>query len=529
MAVVPFDRDVEVLPQGEFPADYKGGHFAVIGSTGSGKSYYAKYIVKNLVGLWDKAELPPVYLFVDPISAAQWAETERDGSMLVPLDQQYHEWNEDIVTELMQHVAKPGPKLIIFDDFKGKVNFHGDKHFKNMFRTFRQCQAQVLAIGHSPNDIPPVVRDNVTHVVLAFTNNLETIKSLAQQYLMADHARLRKALQAMTEEFMMIKINAKRNSLALHKASDPSIHTTNFDDIALPAGCSAAISGGTSGASGRFGPDVRSSARGDVTVAGAGATYNDHSTNQNFLRLQQDMDIRNQEHHMTMMHNVQRAEMQMALEEKRFKHDRKMAHIREIHQCRDLLHNPVLSVADRDAVARTVSRALRRPGLTPHEIFLNGYDVEFMEMHFPEDDYGGRDKARSALAAYGGGVESFLSGDTAALVKEGANLALTSGLVGKVAGLIKGPSARSSSGPRSTSGSRRKARTQAGTRKEIRARILQKKYQTEDDKRELVRLMNRIHPQKNATVDNCGAKALKFMQKYYPDDYDQIVARFRRK
>ncbi|MBL4845715.1 MAG: DUF87 domain-containing protein [Planctomycetes bacterium] len=524
MAAVSYDRGVETIPPGTFPKDYAKGHFAVIGRTGSGKSYYAKYVVKNLIKVWKASEAdPPVYLFVDIISAAQWEEPESDGRLLVPLENQYNEWNPDVITTLMEKITQPGHKIVIFDDFKGKVNFHTDKTFKNMFRTFRQQKAQVMAIGHSPNDIPPVVRDNVTHVIMAYVNNVETIKALATQYLMADARRLREALSAMNgEEYMMVKINVNRNTLAIHKAHDNTIHTTGSDlDIPIPGGFTGAVlAGGTSGASGQFGPNIQSTARGDVTVAGSGAVYNDHSTNQHYLKLQQDLDVQVRENHLTMMNTVARTDLQMQLEEKRLLHERRMSKIRELDECRTLLHQTTLTKDERARVSNVISRRLRRPGLTPHEIFLKGYDVDFMSTYFPGDSYTKRSSARGAMAAYGGAVESLMKGDTSNLMLEGANVALSTGLLGKMLDVFGISQKQSSSNTALT-------RRRSIAREEIRRRILAKEYANSDDQGALIRLLNFVRSKKNANHVNYPTISLEFLKHYYPSDYAQMVSGFK--
>ena len=111
--------------------------------------------------------------------------------------------------------------FVVFDDFKGALDFHTDKRFKQMVRVMRHLSVQLLAIGHTPNDVPPVVRDNVTHALLFASSNADTIRELAGVYLAGDRRALAEAMRGLRGN-AVFKVNVRRNTRAIHSAPPPN-------------------------------------------------------------------------------------------------------------------------------------------------------------------------------------------------------------------------------------------------------------------------------------------------------------------
>lgn len=372
-----------------FPEDYKAGHFVLIGPTGTGKTYYAKYILKGLMAARPGLR---VFIFVSPVSAHDWLEPEADGRPLAPPDAVHTSWAAEevaaIYDALKASIAVGG--LVIFDDFKGQLDYHNNKEFKEFFRVFRHLNTQVLAIGHTPNDVPPVVRENVSHCILTVNGGLEVVRALASSYLGGDVARLREALAALRGHDVL-RINVRRNTIDVHSASGVSTSEIGC----AGAGSGSAGSGSSGGGEGGpllvpiggpavAGASVSLRGRGDVAVRGV---YNDASTTNQYLRLEENLVAQQRASVVAVQDMQARARASRALELEGEAHSARLRELGEAREAFDLLHRVFLSPGDRDRLGAILARRLGDAGVTGFNFRARGADREFMRVFFPEHLY----------------------------------------------------------------------------------------------------------------------------------------------
>ena len=433
-------------PAGAFPADYAAGHFVLVGPTGSGKTYYAKYILKGRL-----AAVPGlrVFVFVSPVSAHDWREAEADGRPLVPAEAVRTSWEPEAVALLYDEIRTAGAGLIVFDDFKGQLDYHSNKDFKELWRVLRHLNAQVMAIGHTPNDVPPVVRENVTHCILTFTSNRDVVKALAATYLAGDVPRLDEALRRLAGH-AVVKINARRNAVDVHAASGVSTSAVGCGGGAPGAGAGGGASlqiGGPSVA----GASVGMKGRGDVAVHG---TYNDASTTNQFLRLEENLVAQQRASALALRDMRARSRAARALEVEGVAHARALEELRENQEAFALLHKAFPSPDERARVAAILAQRLGDAGVTALNYRARGADRAFMEAFFP-----GRPYAPPPAALHAGGlvVPRLVAGDLRGLAGDLALDACAGGGTGVAAaardalgfcrGLLRGGAARAPPAP----------------------------------------------------------------------------------
>ncbi len=398
-----------------FPTDYNAGHFALVGATGSGKTYYAKWLLRTRGAMLtsDEKGNPPLFVFVGSHSAHDWYEEESDGHPVVPRGNVATEWTADARNKALGVIEDCGGGMMLFDDFKGALDYHTDRPFANLCKTIRHIGGQVAVIGHTPADIPPAVKDNITHAVLFFTSNTDAIQKLANAYLGGDRRALRAALNAL-EENGVVKINVKKNRRNLHIAPPPSesgvatsgVGLDETHNIPVGGGAQGPVSLGSTAISGRH-----------VAVAG-NATYNDDSVNNQFVQVSQDIRAQVQQNQVTYNDIRARADLSMEIDEKRLHHQARMDNLRNHTRVRELLLKPWLSGAERDETAGLLACALGDNTVTPYNMFSSGRDVDFMESYYPAMGYVGRPEAMSKALTYAPMATAVFSGDRGNMMGE---------------------------------------------------------------------------------------------------------------
>lgn len=514
-----------------FPNDYLAGHFVMVGGTGTGKSYYAKYIVKELS--MRKPNLQ-VFVFVAPISAHDWLASEQDGSVLVPPDNVYQEWPPGILQLLNEKLRETKCGLVIFDDFKSQVDYHTNKDFKELFRVLRHLGTQIFAISHTPNDVPPVARDGVTHAIFTYSSNRNTITELARNYLGGDVGRLAAVLKE-ASDYAVVKINKTQNSIRLHRAGGVSTSALGCavagggDDLAAPGGAELQI-----GQSLRQGASVSQVGRGNVRVNG---TYNDASVTNQYLKLQENLVAQQRMNAVALQDMRARARLNQDLEIEREEHAQRLRQIRENAEALDLLHKPAPSAEEQARLAEILAKRLGDAGITPHNFRARGADVEFMQLHYPGVPYRPPAAALQECALV---VPRLVRGEYGSLVGDLAQAATSqpdakSGLVGFAAGLarsLRGAlvpvvapatlAAPASAPPAPPSQAVNEAR-----RGELRRLTLLQtsRRATAQDHARLIGLLRVVYTAGPVTSANYLKVALMFLREYYPADFEALKGR----
>ena len=378
-----------------FPSDYGSGHFAFIGKTGSGKTYYAKYVIKNLVEAFPV--LPgtarkPVYVFCGHASAHDWNDAEADGAQLVAAANVFTTWTGEIVARILAELKSVKRGLLIFDDFKSAFNYHADEKFKDMFRVLRHEGAQMMVLAHSSNDIPPVARGNVDHVLLAATSNLQLMKELADNYLSGDAAALKKAFAQLgaLQNRSMLKLNTRTNTRAIHAAPPPELSGVSTSAIGT-----AGTAAGTAAGNEFRGMDASISMR----TSNVHGTYNDASHNTQLVQLNTSISAQIAQNTLNLQATRTRAELnrQLALEE--VGHLSALKTLQDREALKTLLLKPYLSGDERDQAAGLLSAALGDSAITPFTMW-GGADAAFMAAYYPAVSYTQKNAALTAVTTY---------------------------------------------------------------------------------------------------------------------------------
>lgn len=516
---------LQATPQ-PYPQDYHAGHLVLIGPTGTGKTYYAKYITK---GRQDRNPDLPVHVFVAPISAHDWQDPEADGALLVPAANVHTSWAAEEVDAIYEELRGAKKGLIVFDDFKSRLDYHHDRKFKEMFRTFRHLGTQVLAIGHTPTDVPPVVRENVTHCVLTFTSNREVVRDLANTYLAGDVARLQRVL-AELQGHAVVKINARLNTIDVHTASGV---TTSDVGIAAPPGGPGALDfriGGPSLA--QAGGAVNAQARGNVAVTG---TYNDASVTTQYLRIKENLVAQQRMSAMALQDMRARSRLNQELELEREEHQARLTLARENQEAYALLHQPVLTAEEQVKLAGILARRVGNAGVTPHNFRRLGADRDFMAVYFPGTPYA---PPAADIQDYGMLIPRLTRGDYTGLA---GDLALTAvaappesvgGAVGLAAGALRGlrgalfgaaPPGLPAPAPARDPEAERKASLRAEIRRLALLHVHRRS--TDADKARLMQLLAAAYKTEPVTRANYTKVALEFLRYYYPEDFQVVAAR----
>ena len=411
-----FDNDIETISCDVFPKDYYKGHIGVIGSTGSGKTYYIKGMVKtmgekfkskNMIG--DDGEIP-VFVFVIELCSSDWKQKEKDGSHIIPEGHVFSEWNDEIRTLVTDNCKKAGRGIIIFDDFNksGKIDFATDKSFGTMIRTFRHINVQIIAVGHTPNDLPVIVKDNLTHALIFGTNSMDIIEKVSHSYMLNDTARTKKLISSVPP-FGVLKINRTTRTCCVHTAKPPSKsgYTTSNDlNSLLDSSSSDSDSDSDNVVSNSINVKQR-----DVKVNGV---YNDASVNNLNIEIKQDLKTALKKTEISYYLKKKEASYERELEIDRINHNNNIKKMNYKNDIRNyLMDSNIMGDELRDCCKKI--NIVTGWDVAPDNIFKNHYDVDFMKIYFPACAYQGRG---GIINSYGGIVCAAIGGNRLEIVKE---------------------------------------------------------------------------------------------------------------
>lgn len=494
-----------------FPDDYNRGHFAFIGRTGSGKTYYAKYVIKSLIETMPTLPdgRPPVFVFVGKISSHDWLDPEPGGYPLVPAENVTTEWIEDFRTKMLHDLDITKRGLVVFDDFKSAMNYHTDTSFTEMFRVLRHLNTQLLVIAHAANDIPPVARSGVTHVIIAPTTNMNLMRELATSYLAGDTTALRAAFTQIASaasrgERPMLKLNTVTGTRSIHTAPPPAVSGVTTSALGAEATDTVAIA--AHGVSGGIG--MRS-----TRVDG---TYNDASHNVQNVVVDTSIAATVAQNRVSLMAARDRAELTRSLELEGVRHEAIVRRARDRETLRGLLLSPFLSAEDRDTAASILARELGDSTITSYNLWERRADVTFMTSFYPDVPYRPRNPTSAAISTYAPLAMAAAKSDHTTLVGESLR-AIGSGGISRALALIGVDTPADASVP--TPG--------AAARERVRRWVVFRDrggdgrwFSSAGDRAELMSALRAcmVNPA-SVTRENVIEKTLNMLKKYYPADY----------
>ena len=402
-----------------FPRDYKRYHMLLIGDSESGKSYYTKYIAfnikKSMIRGGCDPDHCPIHVFCGDKSINNWNTPDSSGQ-LVPVDNVYSVWNSDKRNKFLDDAKKHksptfsgGRGLVIFDDCKSFIDFHHNNEFKDWVRTLRNIGSQMIVMGHSPNDVPPLFRrGNLKHIILFHNSNRDTISKLAYEYLSNDKDLLID-LMTKVKKYCVIKINLDKQTIGIHSAPPPSVlglktYGLQDDDISDDEDENGGV-GDKSIRSSTGMTGVGAINAGDVNVNGV---YNDTSDRSIKLMLNQKQ----------LQSNYQIEEQKKLLsarlnnEKTIYEHKVKMTLLEQKNELLGLIMKPMLYGEERYRAAMLLSQIMRNNRINSDNMFSNGYDVDFVNMYYPEIEYVGKDRGTDILTNYSDLAISTISGDS---------------------------------------------------------------------------------------------------------------------
>ena len=502
-----------------FPEDYSTGHFAFIGKTGSGKTYYAKYVIKNLIDrfpfLMDSLR-KPVYVFCGHASVHDWNDAESDGLQLVNAANIFTTWNDEIVKQLLAELKSVKRGLLIFDDFKSAFNYHADEKFKDMFRVLRHLGAQMMVLAHSPNDIPPVARGNVDHVLLAATSNLQMMKELADNYLSGDSTAIKKAFSQLgaLQNRSMLKLNTRENTRAIHAAPPPELSGVSTSSIGT--------SGDAQNQHNSLGDFRGMEASINMRSANVNGVYNDASHNTQLVQLNTSISAQIAQNNLNLQATRSRTELnrQLALEE--VQHMAVLKSLQDRETLKNFLLKPYLSGEERDQAAGLLSSTLGDSSVTPFNMW-DGADQAFMSAYYPTISYNKKNSALTAITTYTPLMSAVATKNTSNAVVEmfkAGPLLFNKGLA--LVGVDRKKPVEKSQGTIA----REKARAMIVYRADRERWFTSAREKTEF----MAAMRNTVRNPETVTEKNIVVMAMEMLKEFYPADYkDEMVAFLKKK
>jgi hypothetical protein len=425
MSIVNYGSNI---PSNVFPKDYGAGHFVVVGNTGSGKTYYIKYLVSSFKSRMEAAGLVskidgevPIFVFVCSASAHDWVKKEKNGKSLLPKQRVFTDWTPEIIEEVDEHCKSAKRGFMIFDDFKSVINFQSDPQFKNLLRTVRHVDGQLLMVGHYVNDLPPIVRTNIAHAIVAGCDaNPQTIRSLADAYYSDNVSRLVSVVKSLSEH-TIVKINIKKKTLETHKAPPPSV--TGFSS--KPTLNLFAENYGNEEEEFYDTPlNTNSTQKHNENAVGNrnvsvdnGANYYDRSDNRNIYV---ENDITHQKAAAAYRRTEETLNINFNRDNERSEiiHKNNMSNLNMQFEAKNLLLQGSLMGDDLVRASSIISQLLNDNSITPSNL-LDGPDKQFMNRYYKNINYTPRSSYNKNISKYGSMGVALVTGNKESFITEG--------------------------------------------------------------------------------------------------------------
>lgn len=367
------------------PPDKIIGHTLVIGSTGSGKSYFIRSLTKYL-----GYDINNTLIFCDEISSEQWLET---GKI-------YNRWDEDSSSEIRSFAIKNkkqnSSSLIIFDDFWNKINMSKNKNFIELFQNIRHSNARIIIAIHTVNDLPATVKENIAQIFLAYIQSNHLRSELATTFFGGNIAELHRLMDEVSEmPYNILHRNKITRETSICNASMLSPETPKeVSKEVLPWKDPSALRGASEetplGLRGASSDDCKITAY-DATKKTIinGGSYSDNSQNISNHNVQIDTNIQKTMtmNKMSLEYSLDKSQQNNLIEENNYYHARKMEKIKQKDRIRELIYKDQLTPPERHEVAQGIAKFIKDSSVTHTNFRTHKYDQEFMCKYFPKDNY----------------------------------------------------------------------------------------------------------------------------------------------
>lgn len=185
----------------------------IVGSRRSGKTYYAKYLVKKI-----KKKYSLIVLFSHTKNSRQW-------DSVVKIDYQFDEYNPNVISEIYERNKKLKEEhpdfnrnaLIIFDDIVDDQSLRNDRMINSLFIRGRHSGIGVVFLTQYLNSISPIMRSNTDIVIVPIQTSLKAFEILHESYGLLPLQEFKNLINEYTEDYMVFVIRNDKMS------NDPEI------------------------------------------------------------------------------------------------------------------------------------------------------------------------------------------------------------------------------------------------------------------------------------------------------------------
>ena len=184
------------------------GHIIVYGDTNSGKTYYTKYLIKDI-------RPKKTYVFAGVMD--QWLDIKTAG-----LYDTFDNIKEivEYCKENKNKVKRENKFIIVFDDFNKRINTQTNQDYLNLFTEGRHSGIRVINLAHHVQDIGPVVRNNARYIV--FTKMpTDELKRIADLFYDGKYQEIVKA-QHNTKQYTVCVLDKRNKELQTDLACNTS-------------------------------------------------------------------------------------------------------------------------------------------------------------------------------------------------------------------------------------------------------------------------------------------------------------------
>lgn len=201
----------------------------IIGSTGSGKSYFLKYLILDLV---KKKEINYIVVFTS---------TKHQGFEYIPSSFIHANYSDRKLRKILKQQKTEIEKgkqmkcLLVFDDILGSVNFNS-KLFQKFITQFRHYNCSVAISTQYIAKIPTIVRENANYSVIFQQHIDRSFKAIYESYFMRlglEYPKFKKWLNERTENYSFVFVDNKEKSKDISKIYKVLRAPSSLPDIRL--------------------------------------------------------------------------------------------------------------------------------------------------------------------------------------------------------------------------------------------------------------------------------------------------------
>lgn len=201
------------------------GHIAIYGQTESGKTRYAKALIKHVI--------KPDYLYVFLGSPDDsWSKLDFANKTI------FDSWDhiDEVIKSTTERVAtnKAIRTVIVLDDFNEKINTATDKKYTMLFTQTRHVNISVINMSQTATGLGPGARGNVKYVAMTHINTINMLTALAANYLNNNVTKLNSAMDSIKKTRNVLFLDVKNSEVYIDNAMNyPNVdEQPDFNQIA---------------------------------------------------------------------------------------------------------------------------------------------------------------------------------------------------------------------------------------------------------------------------------------------------------